>query len=968
MTRKPVVSARPAATGRTRKVVAPPAVAAVLGHTVLPTGITTPDGRFTWVNDALCRLLGRSRAALMHSTWAEITYPDDIASDARQVRRLVTGRSGSYRMRKRYELPDGSIRWGDLTVTAIQDSTGATTQLLGQVVDITDAVAVEEMNKTAIQRLKQALDAQVSPELIFESIRDGSGSLVDLRIIEANQAAAGRLQRPREGLIGVGILDIFGGRPDPELWGRLQGVIATGADLDLPLFRTMNFVANEERVFELRATKVDDGLALAWRDITDLYRRTDEELRRSSEQYRLVLENSADVIFHTIEGIVQWISPSCTQVLGSAPEEFIGRPTVQYWHPDDREAAIALRDSTYAGKPALGTLRWRRPDGSYLWVQASLRPVTEPDGRSGAVGMVRDVSEQVLAQQALADSEQRYRILAENIADVVGTGTADGRIDWISDSVGPLLGWTPAQLHDRAFIDLVHPQDQSAVLDASHQMQAGKPAAYDARVATATGGYRWLRIRTRPTIDPQGTVTGLVSGWQDIHDRVEAMNRLDEVLGTDSLTGLPNRMTIERRIDALHAQAEARGCAGAVLCVGVDRLGDVNSAIDHAAGDLVLTTLARRIAESVPDPQLVGRGAGADFLVLLPTLTSVSDSVAVAERIRDEVKKEIVVDHRRIRVTASIGIASCREEASAEELIRSATLAMKAAKEQGRDRLAFDDPSLHEQADRLLTLAEHARDSLAEDRFRAWYMPIMDLETQECVGYESLVRWDFPGGTILEPKEFLGALIQARIIGEVDRAVLRQALAQLATLPDPVFMSVNVSPQALAVPDYADEVIALVHAAAVDPARLHLEVTETSLFGVSGTNVATMQRIWDAGIKWYVDDFGTGYSSISHLHDLPIDGLKLDTSFAQGLIAGNRRSLRLTQALAGLSMGLGLDTIAEGVCDRAQATILWGQGWRRGQGWLYGKAAPTATPDQAQAAERSITPGSEPVPGRQGRG
>lgn len=265
---------------------------------------------------------------------------------------------------------------------------------------------------------------------------------------------------------------------------------------------------------------------------------------------------------------------------------------------------------------------------------------------------------------------------------------------------------------------------------------------------------------------------------------------------------------------------------------------------------------------------------------------------------------------------------------------------MNAAKDQGRDRLAFDDPSLGAQAERLLILAEHARDSLASKRFIAWYMPIVDLESTQTVGYEALVRWDFPGGSILEPKEFLPALIESRIISDVDRVVFTQSLSRLVSLPEPMFLSINVSPQTLSIPTYADEAIAQIQQAGVDPTRLHLEVTETSLFGVTGANVATMQRLADLGVKWYVDDFGTGYSSISHLHDLPIDGLKLDVSFTRGLLSGNHRSLRLTQALAGLSLGLNLDTIAEGVSEPSQSAILWGQGWRRGQGWLFGKAEP----------------------------
>ena len=912
----------------------------ILGKTVVPTGIATPDGRFTWVNDALCAMLGRERSDLLRCTWADVTHPDDRSKDEEQAASLLAGKSDSYRLRKRYLLPDDSMRWGDLTVTGIRDDSGLITYLLRQVVDITETVAIEQANLGSLERLKLALDAQISPELILEAVRNEAGGLSDLRIIEANEAAADRLQRSREQLIGKGLVDVFGGVSDPALWPRLQHVIETGDVLELPLFKSAHIVPGEERVFEIRGTRIGDGLALAWRDITDLYRRTDEELRKSSEQYRLVLDNSADVIFHTIGGILQWVSPSSTEVLGWTPDELIGRPTVEYWHSDDRDTAIALRDATYAGDVGHGTLRWRRGDGSYLWVAASMRPIIEPDGARGAVGILRDVSEQVAAVEALAVSEQRYRVLAENIADVVGTGSTDGKVTWVSDSVTPLLGWIPSELVGRPFIELVHPEDQLSVLESQQEMHAGAATAFDARLVTSTGGYRWTRIRARPTYDASGMPTGVVAGWQDIHDRVEAMMRLDAVLGSDSLTGLPNRSTIERRIESLHTEAEARGCVGALLCVGIDRLGDVNSAVNHAAGDLVITTLARRVAEAAPDPQLVGRGAGADFLVLLPNLASVSDSVAIAERIRSAVKQEVVVDHRRVRVTASIGITACHPDTSAEELIRSATLAMQAAKDQGRDRLAFDDPSLGEQAERLLTLAEHARDSLTGNRFLTWYMPIVDLESKEIVGYEALVRWNFPGGAVLEPKEFLSALIESRIIGDVDRVVFTQALAQMASLPESVFMSINVSPQTLAVPTYADEVIALIRESGIDPARLHLEVTETSLFGVSEANIATMQKLSDIGVKWYVDDFGTGYSSISHLHDLPIDGLKLDVSFAQGLIKGNHRSLRLTQALAGLSLGLNLDTIAEGVSDSSQAAILWGQGWRRAQGWLFGKAEP----------------------------
>gem|GEM_PF-6760541 len=171
----------------------PAEVASVLGHSVLPTGIVTRDGRFAWVNEAICRLFDRDRDELLASTWTDITYPADIQTDAHQVENLLAGTSNSYRIRKRYLRPDGSIRWGDLTVTAIRDRDGQTVELLGQVVDITNEVTVERAYEGSIRRLGLALDAQIAPELILQAQRDDSGQLTDLRIVEANQAAVDRL-------------------------------------------------------------------------------------------------------------------------------------------------------------------------------------------------------------------------------------------------------------------------------------------------------------------------------------------------------------------------------------------------------------------------------------------------------------------------------------------------------------------------------------------------------------------------------------------------------------------------------------------------------------------------------------------------------------------------------------------------------------------------------------------------------
>jgi EAL domain-containing protein (putative c-di-GMP-specific phosphodiesterase class I) len=204
---------------------------------------------------------------------------------------------------------------------------------------------------------------------------------------------------------------------------------------------------------------------------------------------------------------------------------------------------------------------------------------------------------------------------------------------------------------------------------------------------------------------------------------------------------------------------------------------------------------------------------------------------------------------------------------------------------------------------------------------------------------EVLARWRTPDGRLLLPTEFLPRVDEASLWTDLDQAVLTAALQAGAALPIGVGIGVNLSAASLSRPDLADWLLGELDAAGVDPGRLHLELTETSVLHVDARVTAAMQEVADSGVRWWVDDFGTGYSSISHLRDLPITGMKLDRSFTAGITDRSTRNARLALGLAGLAAGLGLDTVAEGVETRQQAQLLAEQGWQMGQGWLFGAAA-----------------------------
>ena len=232
------------------------------------------------------------------------------------------------------------------------------------------------------------------------------------------------------------------------------------------------------------------------------------------------------------------------------------------------------------------------------------------------------------------------------------------------------------------------------------------------------------------------------------------------------------------------------------------------------------------------------------------------------------------------------------------------------------------------------------RDALRDGELAPWFQPIVRLADSGVVGYEALVRWVRPDGSIVEPAAFLPVAERTSLITEIDRTILELSVATLSRLRDPLFVAVNVSAATLAQPDYADRVLELLEGAHVRPSRLHLEITETAVLRITAAVRASMDRLAEVGIRWYMDDFGTGYSSITHLRDLPISGLKLDRSFTQDVGDPDGTAVQLARALGGLARGLTLDTVAEGVETEEEAVALASHGWVHGQGWLYGKAEP----------------------------
>lgn len=568
-----------------------------------------------------------------------------------------------------------------------------------------------------------------------------------------------------------------------------------------------------------------------------------------------------------------------------------------------------------------------------------LRAVSVADG---LIVTWRDVTDREKEAAALAEREHRYRLLAENATDLVFFVGPDQRLAWVSPSIAPVLGYEPTDLVGRDGRDLMHPDDAAPEIGAWPMEDGAKasPVVERVRLRTSSGSYRWFEVTYRALREDSGEFIGGVVAARDIDAEVRASIDLEREMSFDSLTGLARRGLAVRRIQQVLDRHPDRRCT--LIVAGVDRLSLVNTAYGLDGGDLVLQAVAERLTRACGTHDVVARIGGDEFAILLPDAEGAAAAAREAARLLAAIRGPVLLRDGRVEVTASLGI-SIAGGRPAEVLLAEGASAMRQATKSGPDRWQFVDGDAGEESRLALAREALLRVALGEGRIHAWFMPVVDLATGQVRGYEALARCIEADGSVRPPADFLPAVEAGGDVLELDRAMLRQSIAALTSLPVAVHVAVNVSGASLASSDFLDRARSLLLQSGVTPARLHLEVTETTLVHVTASTAQRMSVLADMGVTWWVDDFGTGFSSISHLRDLPIGGLKLDRTFTAGVHDERGRAARLAEGLAGLANGLGLETVAEGIEDEGQAAILAAQGWRLGQGYLYGRAVPLET-------------------------
>jgi diguanylate cyclase (GGDEF)-like protein/PAS domain S-box-containing protein len=701
------------------------------------------------------------------------------------------------------------------------------------------------------------------------------------------------------------------------------------------------------------------------RDLTDR-QEADGRLRRAEGRFRTLVEQLPIITYIDVSddpvSRPLYISPQVEHVLGYTVETWIATPGIyeDSIHPDDRERVLSAKQDAYRDcAPLRLEYRMVGADGRHVWVEDQSVHVRPSDGPSYRQGFAVDLTERKRAERDLGHAEARFRTLVEQLPLAVYIDRVDEASSniYTSPQIEQMLGYTTEEWVSDAdlFVHVLHPDDREAVLAAHAATHAtGEPLQLEYRLRARDGRVVWVHDEARVVRDPAGGAPVLQGYLLDVTERREAEELLRRQAFHDPLTELANRALFADRVQhALVLRRQAGGSA-AVLFLDLDDFKRVNDTLGHAAGDALLREVGTRLVGALSASHTIARLGGDEFAVLIEEVREPEVAAGVADRVLAALQTPFGVEGRSVFVTASMGIAIGND---ADELLRSADVAMYRAKAAGKAQYAFYAPAMDEALlGRLELIADLRRADVAEE-FVLHYQPTVDLRTGVTVGVEALVRWQHPTRGLLQPDEFIAASEETGLVLGLGRWVLAEACRTAARwrreLPgDPLSVSVNVSARQLQEPGFADDVRAALRESGLESRALTLEITEGVLAEGRDGVVAVLEALKGVGVRLALDDFGTGYSSLSRLRHLPVDTLKVDRSFVEGVEVADRRAA-LTGAIIELGRALGLTVVAEGIETPGQAAAFRRLGCRLAQGFFF---APPLAAVEFEALMRGMSP------------
>jgi diguanylate cyclase (GGDEF)-like protein len=429
---------------------------------------------------------------------------------------------------------------------------------------------------------------------------------------------------------------------------------------------------------------------------------------------------------------------------------------------------------------------------------------------------------------------------------------------------------------------------------------------------------------------------GTVVLVEDITERRKAEARINHLARFDSLTELPNRLSFRDEIERLLAAPHSESRLSALLFIDLDQFKQINDTLGHPCGDRLLCIVADRLRGMLRPEDFVARFGGDEFVVFQQNIHSPEEAAALSRRIVERLTERYEVDRHLVEIGASIGIALTSPGATADNLLKNADMALYRAKAGGRGTFCFFRSEMAETVEARRVLELDLRKALANEEFELFYQPLVNLKSGQITVCEALLRWNHPTRGTVSPMDIIPVAEEMGLIIDLGRWILRKACMECMTWPEAVSVAVNFSSQQFHQREILSEVRYALEVSGLPAHRLEIEITESSLLRNTQWTLDALTQLRSAGVRISLDDFGTGYSSLSYLHNFPLQKVKIDRSFLEGI--DTDRPLTLLRGVARLSADLGMSVVVEGIETNEQLELISADGTvTEAQGYLFSR-------------------------------